>query len=180
MKTIKSIVTLFVLSIAFSTVSCDNEPVDPALDLSAGGSVSSVFTAKIDGNDFTASTTVGDFTSTTLGNQLIISGLTSNGKSISIQIINPAVGTFAASTSSSDLCLLQYFDTALGATNGAFSSYNPISNTSVGTVTITEFDRTNDLVSGTFSFSAYNVSNSTTKSITNGVFTDIEFDNQVD
>ena len=41
MKTIKSILTLFVLSLAFTTVSCDNEPVDPALDLSAGGGGSS-------------------------------------------------------------------------------------------------------------------------------------------
>ena len=41
MKSIKSILTLFVLTLAFTTVSCDNEPVDPALDLSAGGGSSS-------------------------------------------------------------------------------------------------------------------------------------------
>lgn len=41
MKSIKSILTLFVLILAFTTVSCDNEPVDPALDLSAGGGSSS-------------------------------------------------------------------------------------------------------------------------------------------
>jgi hypothetical protein len=180
MKTIKSILKLFILTLAFTTVSCDDEPVDPVLDLSAGSSSGSVFTAKIDGNDFIASTKFGDFSSTALGNQLIVSGLTNNGKSISIQIINPGVGTFAANTASSNLCVLQYFDSSLGSINGAFSSFNPISNTSVGTVTITEFDRTNDLVSGTFSFSAYNISNSTTKLVTNGVFTDIEFDNQVD
>jgi len=41
MKSIKSIVTLFVLTVAFTTISCDNEPVDPALDLSSGGGSSS-------------------------------------------------------------------------------------------------------------------------------------------
>lgn len=41
MKSIKSILTLFVLTLAITTVSCDNEPVDPALDLSAGGGSSS-------------------------------------------------------------------------------------------------------------------------------------------
>ncbi|MFY7988249.1 MAG: hypothetical protein ACOVNP_05145 [Flavobacterium sp.] len=38
MKSIKSIVALFVLSLAFTTVSCDNEPVDPALEIGGGGS----------------------------------------------------------------------------------------------------------------------------------------------
>ena len=111
---------------------------------------------------------------------MIISGLTNNGKSISLQIINPSVGTFPASTESSNLSLLQYFDTALGSINGAFSSFNPLTSTSIGTITITNFDRTNDKVSGTFSFSAYNISNSTTKLVTEGVFTNVEFDNQVD
>ena len=40
MKSIKSIVVLFVLSLAFTTVSCDNEPVDPALEIGGGGSSS--------------------------------------------------------------------------------------------------------------------------------------------
>ena len=40
MKSIKSIVALFVLSLAFTTVSCDNEPVDPALEIGGGGSSS--------------------------------------------------------------------------------------------------------------------------------------------
>ena len=37
MKTIKSILKLLILTLAFTTVSCDDEPVDPALDLSNGG-----------------------------------------------------------------------------------------------------------------------------------------------
>ena len=41
MKTIKSIVTLFVLTLAFTTVSCDNEPVDPDLEIGGGGGGSS-------------------------------------------------------------------------------------------------------------------------------------------
>ena len=37
MKTIKSIVKLLILTLAFTTVSCDNEPIDSAFDLSNGG-----------------------------------------------------------------------------------------------------------------------------------------------
>ena len=66
MKTIKSILTLLVLTLAFSTTSCDNEPIDPAIDLSAGGGSSSVFTAKIDGSNFVADETIGDYTETAL------------------------------------------------------------------------------------------------------------------
>jgi hypothetical protein len=180
MKTIKSILTLLVLTLAFTTTSCDNEPIDPAIDLSAGNGSSSVFTAKIDGSNFVADETIGDYTETAIGNQLIIGGLSSSGKTISFQIINPAIGTFPASMESTSLNLLQYYDASIGATGGAFSSYNPITDSSIGTVTITSFDTTNNKVSGTFSFEAYNISNSTTKSITAGVFTNIEFDNQVD
>lgn len=43
MKSIKSIVTLFVLTVAFTTISCDNEPVDPALDLSSSSSVTGTY-----------------------------------------------------------------------------------------------------------------------------------------
>ena len=105
MKTIKSILKLLILTLAFTTVSCDDEPVDPALDLNAGNSSNSLFTAKIDGTNFVAAQTIGDFSETALGDQLIISGLTNNGKSISLQIINPSVGTFPASTESSNLSL---------------------------------------------------------------------------
>jgi len=38
MKTIKSILTLLVLTLAFMTTSCDNEPIDPAINIGSGGS----------------------------------------------------------------------------------------------------------------------------------------------
>lgn len=178
MKIFKSIFALLVFTALIT--SCDNEPIDPAIDPNALGTSSGVFTAKIDGTNFSADETFGDYTSSTIGNQLVISGLSSSGKTISIQLINPAVGSFPASTTSTNLNLLQYFDASLGALGGAFSSYNPITDTSIGTVTITDFNTSSNKVSGTFSFEAYNVSNSTTKSITTGVFNNIEFDNAVD
>ena len=42
MKTIKSILTLLVLTLAFTTTSCDNEPVDPVLSDGGSGGGSSV------------------------------------------------------------------------------------------------------------------------------------------
>ncbi len=43
MKSIKSIVKFLVLSIALVTASCDNEPIDPAIDISASSSVTGTY-----------------------------------------------------------------------------------------------------------------------------------------
>ena len=64
--------------------------------------------------------------------------------------------------------------------NGTFWSYNQITETSIGTVTITNFDTVGNKVSGTFSFTGYNPSDSSTRQITNGVFTNLSFENTVD
>lgn len=183
MKTIKTLFSVLVLTLAFSATSCDVEPLDSAIDINGGGGSGTVvtgFTAKINGEDFvaTSSSIESSYSTTSLGNEFNISGITTTGKSISIQIINPAVATFPASFNISNLTLLQYTDTSLG-TNGAFSSYNQTTDVSTGTVTITKFDTTNNKVSGTFSFTAYNSTDTTTRSITNGVFNNITFENTV-
>ncbi|MDP5001973.1 MAG: lipocalin family protein [Flavobacterium sp.] len=43
MKSIKSILSLLVLSIAFVTISCDNEPIDPAIDISSSSSITGTY-----------------------------------------------------------------------------------------------------------------------------------------
>lgn len=183
MKTIKTIFSVLVLTLAFTATSCDVEPLDSAIDINGGGGSGAVvtsFTAKVNGEDFIAasSSIESSYALTSLGNEFNISGSTTSGKSISIQIVNPAVATFPASFNISNLTLLQYTDISLG-TNGAFSSYNQATDVSSGTVTITKFDTVNDKVSGTFSFTAFNASDTTTRSITNGVFNNITFENTV-
>ena len=182
MKTLKTFFSVLIL--VFTFTSCDVEPLDNNIDISTGGgsgTTIAVFTAKVNGVDFIAESDgiIGDFSTSSIGNELNIAGLNSSGKSITIQLINPSVGTFEASYNVSNLNLLQYFDTSLG-TNGTFLSYNQTTETSNGSVTITHFDRTTNKVSGTFSFTGFNPSDSSTKQITNGVFNNIPFENTVD
>lgn len=184
MKTIKSVFSVLILAFTFaSTTSCDVEPLDSAINISTGGGSGTTIaslTAKVNGVNFEANpiSITSSYSTTTLGNQLDIVGINSVGQSISIQLINPAVATFPASYNISNLNVLQFVDNSLGA-NGFFSSYNQVTETSTGTVTITSFDTVNDKVSGTFSFTAYNTSDTTTRSVTNGVFNNISFDNTV-
>jgi len=182
MKTLKAFFS--VLIVIFTFTSCDVEPLDSAIDISTGGGSGTsvaIFTAKVNGVDFIAESEgiIGDFSASSIGNELNIVGLNSSGKSLAIQLLNPSVGTFEASYNLSNLNLIQYFDSSLG-TNGTFLSYNQTTDTSNGSVTITHFDRVTNKVSGTFSFTGYNPSDSSTRQITNGVFTNISFENTVD
>ena len=181
----KSLIVLFSI---ISFVSCETEPLDPALDLNdfqnplnpnnPNNQIGN-FTASIDGVAFNSDQTMGDYSDSSLGNELNISGITSQGKTISIQIINPSLGTFQANTTASNLVLFQYSDATLGS-NGFFSSSNSSDNTSTGSITITEFNTTTNKISATFSFTAYNLIDSTiTKQVTQGVINNVSFDNQV-
>ncbi|WP_320814884.1 DUF6252 family protein [Flavobacterium sp.] len=184
MKTIKSIFSVLILTLAFTAItSCDVEPLDSSIDISTGGgsgiTVAS-FTAKVNGENFIASSEsiIGDYSPASIGNEFVISGSTTTGKNISITVLNPSVATFPANFNTSNLTLLQFTDISLGI-NGSFSSYNQLTDTSTGTVTITNFDTVNNKASGTFSFTAYNSNDTTTRSITNGVFNNITFENTV-
>jgi hypothetical protein len=86
----------------------------------------------------------------------------------------PSVATFQANFNLNNLLLFQYQDIALGA-SGMFSSYNSTTSTSTGSITITSFDLVNKKVSGTFSFTAYNTSGGTAKTITTGVINNVSF-----
>ncbi len=184
MKTIKSIFSALVLTLAFTTIiSCDVEPLDGNLDVENGGGSGTVvtnFTAKVNGENFIASSEsiIGDYSPSSIGNEFVISGSTTTGRNIAITVLNPSVATFTANFNVNNLTLFQYTDISLG-TNGSFSSYNQANDTSTGSVVITSFDTVNNRASGTFSFTAYNSNDSTTRSITNGVFTNILFENTV-
>jgi len=182
MKTLKAFFS--VLIVIFTFTSCDVEPLDSAIDISTGGGSGTsvgIFTAKVNGVNFVAEpeAIIANYSISSLGNELNIVGLNTLGESVSIQLLNPSLGTFEASYNLSDLNLLQYFDATMGI-NGTFLSYNQITETSIGTVTITNFDTVGNKVSGTFSFTGYNPSDSSTRQITNGVFTNISFENTVD
>lgn len=182
MKTIKFLFVLAIFLVAFNFSSCSNEAIDPAL---AGQLIdpnavvpptnTGNFTAKVDGITFDAAQVTATYSTTSLGNQLAITGVSSDGKQISIQVLNPAISTFPASNVASNLLFFQYQDVTLGAA-GMFSSYNATGAISVGSLTITNFSVNNKKITGTFSFTGFNsASSSNFKQITNGVLTDVLF-----
>jgi hypothetical protein len=181
MKIIKTIFSISIL--IFTLISCNVEPLDNDIDSSTGGgsgTTIAVFKAKVNGTDFVAisENIVGSYSTTSTGNELNIVGINSSGNSITIQILNPSIGTFEANFNINNLNLLQYFDSSLG-TSGSFLSYNQTTDTSNGSVTISHFDTVNNKVSGTFSFTGFNPLDSSTRQITNGVFNNISFENTV-
>ncbi|HLP65296.1 lipocalin family protein [Flavobacterium sp.] len=184
MRRIQFISLLFLVFASISFVSCDNEPIDSAIDLDDFGGDgnggnnqgNSVFKATIEGEVFTSNNLIASYSDTSFGPQLAITAINSVGESISIQCINPSVGTFSANTTASTLLLFQYNSTITGGS--AYSSLNSSNNTSVGSLTITSFNTTTNKISGTFSFTGFNATNSSLQTqITLGEFTNISFSN---
>lgn len=177
MKNIKLLFSFLLIALLSS---CSDEAVDPALlnqsnntnnNNSNNGNTAGVLTAKIDGVDFSSTSNSGTYTAVGTNTQLFLSGNTSDGKTITISITNPAVGTVNASLSS---CVLAY------ASQGTFfTSTNPATSTSVGTVTLTSFDTVNNRVTGTFSFTGYNNDGTITRQIANGSINSFPFTNSV-
>ena len=183
MKNIKFLSALILIFTAFTFTSCVNEPIDSAIDLSnpnpdnGGGGTTGAFTAKIGTVDFNANQSViSNYTTTALGNQLAITGITSEGKTIFIQMINPTVGTRTGNGNPNSLLLFQYFASG----NDQYSSLNTASGAYNGTINITDFNVTTNKVSGTFSFTGYGLLTNTAQvEVNTGVFTNISFTNSV-
>lgn len=177
MNKLKLIAGIFLMLTCFTFTSCENEPIDSAInldDFGGGGNNNNtgVYTATIGADSFSAQTIVAQYTDTAFGPQLNLAGTMSNGRLMNIQIINPAVGSRAASMDPSTLLFFQY----AASLNDMYSSLNSTTSQSSGTITITDFNLTTKKVSGTFSFTGYGTLNSATqKEITNGVFTNITF-----
>lgn len=178
MKKIKFLSIVFILFSAISFTSCSVEPIDSAIDLgSFDDGVDDVanFRAKIDGVDFSAINIIATYSDTSLGKQLSITANGPGGKTIAIQVLNPFVSTIPANITPNQLLVFQYQEVLLGI-NGSFSSYNSTANSSVGSITITNFDITNKKVSGVFNFTAFNSLNSSvTKIINTGIINNVEF-----
>lgn len=183
MKRMKFFAALLLISTSFFVTSCDNEPIDPVLlDLINNPIVENpinngVFTASVDdGTNFSALQVIGTYDDSSFGPELNIVGLMANGKKINFQMINPTIETRAANNNSSTLLLFQYNSSS----NDSYSSLNNTTNTSTGTITITDFNLVTNKISGTFSFTGYGLLDSSVqKQVTNGVFSNISFTNTV-
>lgn len=176
MNKIKLLGGIFLLLTSFTFTSCENEPIDSAINLDdfGGGSTAGSFTAKIGSDNFNAIQIVAELSGSAFGPELNIAGIMPGGKFMNIQLINPALGTFVANTSFENLLLFQYSED-LTETN-SFTSFNSATGSSTGTITITQFDTTTKKISGTFSFTGFDSTGSSNqRQITNGNINNVTF-----
>lgn len=133
---------LLIVSFAISSCTTNIEPIDPGLDPNNGGNsgggngnLMALFTADIDGvfNDF-SSTTEAELTEDGLGIGTL------GDPTLVINVFNPAVGTFNVDANNTNT------GAVIGYSSGANSLFLPES----GSVTISTYDTTTQLVSGTF------------------------------
>lgn len=179
MNKIKFITAFMLLFSMVTFTSCENEPIDSAINLDDfnnggnNGNTTGVYTATIGEDSFNAQVIQAEYSDSAFGPEMNISGVMQNGKVMNIQIINPIVGTRAANMEFSTLLFFQY----ASSLNDVYSSVNNTTSTSSGTITITSLNLTTKKISGTFSFTGYGAQNSATqKQITNGVFTNVSFE----
>ncbi len=177
MKNIKLVAGIFLIFTTFTFTSCDVEPIDSAINLDdfapIGGGSAGSFTAKIGSDVFNAQQILAELSGSAFGPEINIAGIMPNGKIMNIQLINPAVGTFAANTNFETLLFFQYNEDLTGL--NSFSSFNSTTSTSVGTLTITQYDITAKKISGTFSFTGFNSSSADQRQITEGVINNVTF-----
>lgn len=148
MKKIKFLTAVVVLFSAFTFTSCDNEPIDSALDPGdfggGGGNTNASFKADFNGSTWNATTSQAIIS----GNLIQIVGLKSDGSSFGFLIDGATTGTYPANEN-----ILAY--NPAGSEFGYWSTNfsNPTENT--GSITITNIDTVNKKISGTFSFKGY-------------------------
>lgn len=173
MKNIKIIGSLLLLFTALTFTSCENEPLDPELNLDDFGNnnPTAVFKADFSGSTWTATQS----TAVVSGNLIQIVGAKSNGDSFGFLINASTVGTYPANQN-----LLVF--TPAGSEFGYWSVNTDNETENTGSITITEINTSNKTISGTFSFKGYWSDIDQTSILpvqfTNGVFNNIPYVDQ--
>lgn len=171
MKNIKLITGLFLILTAFTFTSCDNEPIDSAIDLDdfENPNVGAmIFKADFGGDTWTGT----EAQALVSGNFISIGATRADGSTFSFFIEANAVGTYPANTN-----VLAY--QPAGSQYGYWSTNfgNPDENT--GSVTVSAINTVARTISGTFSYKGYWSDTDNTSIIpvqfTNGVFTNVPY-----
>lgn len=156
----------------------DDEPEEITIDSNAGE-----ITATINGSDFRSfgisSTAYVEDLAT--GDQLVIGGIDVNNlnrlEGLSIVFIMPDFSQLSAghtfSGSSMDMIMVAGYAINVGEDNAFGATAELVAST---TGTITGIDRSNKLVSGTFSFDAIDEDTGDVYEVRNGVFTQIQYE----
>ena len=173
----KKFITFFaVVLTAFNFVSCDNEPIDPAIVIGGENpgenpgnpTAPAVFKADFDGQTFTTSTAQAYIS----GGSITLSAIKPNGESFAMILDGTATGTYPANAN-----LIGYspsFD------DYSYAGNHPTDeNANTGSIIVTSINTENQTISGTFSFTGYwtDYTDDTIapKEFSNGVFTNIPY-----
>ncbi|MBP6557460.1 MAG: hypothetical protein KA213_03785 [Flavobacterium sp.] len=175
MKNIKFLAGIFLFLTAFTFISCDNEPIDSAIDLDnfgggGGNNDPIVFKADFSGSTWNATTAQADIT----GGIISIVGFRgANGEGFGFQILASTIGTYQANQN-----ILVY--TPANSEYGYWSIDPTNEITDTGSITISEIDTVNKTISGTFNFTGYwsdtLVTNILPTVFSNGVFENIPYE----
>ena len=169
MRKITLLLSCFVLLSAFT---CENEPLEG--DFQSGNpnnNTTASFSVDFDGQTFVA-----DQVSATIleGGVMNITGLRgAQMESVIITLFGTTEGVYELGVTNAQL---QSNAAAYSEASGSSGTWVALTDGSTpqGQVTITDIDENNMTISGTFSFTAYDV-NGTAKEFTNGVFTNIPY-----
>ena len=172
MKNIKLVTGLFLILTAFTFTSCENEPIDGAInldDFNGGSNEPMVFKADFSGNTWNGT----EAQALVSSNSISIGATKADGSTFSILIQGTTTGTYMANDN-----ILAY--TPSGSDYGYWSINLAVPEENTGSITITNIDAVNKKISGTFAYKGY-WSDATNTSIipvqfTNGVFTNIPYE----
>lgn len=176
MKKIKFLTFFAVIFTAFNFVSCDNEPIDPAIAIGGENpgenpgnpSAPAVFKADFDGQTFTTAMAQAYIS----GGSITMSAVKTNGESFSMILDGTAVGTYPANPN-----LIGY--SPAGSEYGYVGTHPTDEDANTGSVIITSINTVNHTISGTFSFTGYwtdyDDDSFAPKQFSNGVFTNIPY-----
>ncbi|WP_333600832.1 DUF6252 family protein [Flavobacterium sp.] len=168
MKNIKLLAGLLLMFTAFTFTSCENEPIDGALnldDFNTPPTGPAVFKADFSGSTWVATTSIAVLE----GNYLQISAGKPNGEGFAFLVEGTAVGTYPANTN-----LLAF--TPANTDYGYWSNNTDNPSEDTGSITISNIDTVNHTISGTFHYKGY-WSDDTVTSILPILFTNGEFQN---
>lgn len=173
MNKLKLITSLFLVFSLFTISSCDNEPIDSAInldDFGGGNGGPMVFKADFSGNTWTGTLAEAIIT----GNQISIGATKADGSTFSILIAGSTTGTYPANSN-----IIAY--TPAGSDFGYWSVNLANESEQTGSIIISKIDTVNKTISGTFSYKGYwsDITNTSILPVefTNGVFNNVPYTN---
>jgi hypothetical protein len=167
---------IFIISISFGTTSCQKEFSLSSVDSSKitpppppPGSVSGSFTATIDGVKFVADKGA---SASRVTDVIAIIGMSNSGEQIILRVADSGIHKYSL-----DINTMTNAGVYLKGTENAYSTVEgSTAAQSGGTLSITSIDTIKKTLSGTFSMKVYRQFDGKQKNITEGVFTNIQYE----